>query len=214
MINTFRLFLLLCCLVSTTLCRSQNSSKSSVIPGSEIPVKKTKIRGAWFASGIYSLNIANNSHTYSKIGVMGGYLGNWGGYMKVAFDLVGNRTPNVVGGFTKRLGTFHHSSGRLSALYMYFGAGCGNLEHAGGGYVPGKLELMPDGKFQWVATGPPSPTTWDAGTTIMFDTGVIYRYRHMTFNLGYSITPDIGFLAGGGGDSANHSIQIGLGYIF
>lgn len=170
------------------------------------------IRGAWFATGLYSINIANNGHTYSKAGAMGGYLGNWGGYAKIAFDLVGNPTPNVVGGFTKRLATFRAE--KPSALYMYFGVGCGNLEHAGDNYYHGEIITLPDGTMQWVPSDQPSKTYWDAGTQVMFDTGVILRLSHMNFNLGYSITPDIGFIVGEGGTAPNHSIQIGVGYTF
>lgn len=173
-----------------------------------------EIRGAWFASGIYSVNIANNGHTYSKVGAMGGYLGNWGGYAKVAFDLVGNRTPNIVAGFTKRLTTFRSATHSPSALYMYFGVGCGNVEHAGVDNIPGEIITRPDGTMEWVPTGKPSKTYWDAGTQAMFDTGLIFRYRHLNYNLGYSITPDFGFLSGGGGYAPNHSIQIGVGYTF
>lgn len=172
------------------------------------------IKGAWFATGLYSINVANNGHTYSKIGAMGGYLGNWGGYAKIAFDLVGNRTPNIVGGFTKRLSAFNSTIERPSALYMYFGVGCGNVEHAGDFHNPGEIITLPDGSMQYIPSDEPSKTYWDGGTQAMFDIGLIYRYRHLNFNLGYSITPDFGFLSGEGADAPNHSIQIGIGYTF
>lgn len=179
-----------------------------------VSIESPKIKGAWFATGLYSINIANNGHTYSKIGVMGGYLGNWGGYAKVAFDLVGSRTPNIVGGFTKRLTTFNSWNLMPSALYIYFGVGCGNVQHAGDHHNPDEIITLPDGSTQWVPSDEPSKTYWDGGTQAMFDIGLIYRYLHLNFNLGYSITPDFGFLSGGGADAPNHSIQIGIGYTF
>lgn len=173
------------------------------------------IKGAWFASGIYSINIANNGATYSKVGAMGGYLGNWGGYLKVAWDLVGNTTPNIVGGFTKRLTTFRTSeSAPHSALYLYFGLGCGNVEHATFDYDDIDVPIPDWTDGVWYPMPKPDISSWNAGTQLMFDTGLIYRYKHLNFNLGYSITPDLGFIVGGGGDAANHSIQIGVGYTF
>lgn len=169
---------------------------------------------AWFATGIYSINIANNGFTYSKVGLMGGYIGNWGGYAKVAFDLVGNITPNIVGGFTKRLVSFRHTKAGLpSTLHMYFGVGCGNVEHATKWRTSGEYVAMPDGSVEWIASGPPPKTHWDGGTSVLVETGLIYRYQHINLNLGYSIVPDLGLLAGSG-ESANHSIQIGIGYTF
>lgn len=172
-----------------------------------------KSRGTWFATGLYSFNLANNGFTYSKIGAMGGYLGNWGGYAKIGFDLTGNRTPNIVLGATKRLTTFHsHTTEIPTSLYIYFGAGCGNVEHAGRG-IPGYYIDLPNGFTQWVPTSDKEKTYWDGGTQAMFDIGLILRYKRMNFNIGYSITPDFGFIAGEG-QAANHSIQIGAGYTF
>lgn len=194
------------------LCLFIASSVEAQTPS--VNIGTPKIKGSWFTNGLYSINIANSGYTYSKIGVMGGYLGNWGGYAKVAFDLVGNRTPNIVGGFTKRLSTFNSTIYKLSALYIYFGVGCGNVQHAGVDYTPGEVITMPDGTMQWVSSGEPSKTYWDGGTQAMFDIGLIFRYRHLNFNLGYSITPDFEFLSGEGSEAPNHSIQIGIGYCF
>lgn len=191
-------------LIASSVC-AQNQPVNVEIP---------KIKGAWFATGLYSINIANNGATYSKVGVMGGYLGNWGGYLKVALDLVdSNRTPNIVGGFTKRLTTFHTSNHiPHSALYMYFGVGCGNVQHAYFDYKHVDIPIPDGNECVYYPVPKEEVSSWDAGTSVMFDTGLIYRYRHLNFNLGYSITPEINFY--GGGNAPNHSIQIGAGYTF
>ncbi len=90
-----------------------------------------KVKGTWFTSGLYSLNIADSEFTYSRIGVMGGYLGNWGGYAKVDFSLR-NGGPNASAGFTKRLTTFRSAKLSVpSTLHIYFGLGYGTGYAAG-----------------------------------------------------------------------------------
>lgn len=196
-------FIIFSLLIASSV-RAQNSPANIVI---------SKIEGAWFATGLYSINIANNGATYSKVGAMGGYLGNWGGYLKVAWDLVGNKTPNIVGGFTKRLTTFRTTANNPhSALYMYFGVGCGNVEHAYFDYKHVDVPIPDGSEGIWYPLPKQEISSWDAGTQVMFDTGLIYRFKHLNFNIGYSITPEISFY--GGGNAPNHSIQFGVGYTF
>lgn len=179
------------------------------------PQDESRPKGTWFAGGIYSFNIANTGFTYSRVGAMGGYLGNWGGYAKVAFDLVGNTTPVVSAGFTKRLATFRHlsSSPRPSTLHLYFGLGYANVEHASEDWTHDHL-THPDGSVTCVPGTERRTVYWQSSAGLLVDAGLMFRYRRLNFNLGYSLGADV--LGGlfGSGDSANHSIQIGIGYNF
>ncbi len=174
-----------------------------------------KVKGTWYASGLYSFNIANNGFTYSRIGLMGGYLGDWGGYGKVEFALVGGRTPNISAGFTKRVATFRSEKLSVpSTLHIYFGLGYGNVEHANEFRQHDHI-YHPDGTSECVLDTERVIRYWDRSGGLIVDTGLIYRNRHMNFTLGYSIVPDIGGgIMGSSGNSANHSILFGVGYTF
>lgn len=177
---------------------------------------RREVKGTWFASGLYSLNLANHAYTYSRIGAMGGYIGNWGGYAKFDFALVGNRTPNISAGFTKRLTTFHSAAPQFSAppaLHLYFGLGYGTIEH-GSYWMEHDHIYNPDGTAVCVPGTERTRRYWTESAGFLAETGVILRYRHLNFTLGYGITADLGGAFYGTGNSANHSIMIAVGYTF
>ncbi len=174
----------------------------------------SKIEGTWFASGLYSINIANNGLTYSGAGVMGGYINNWGGYLKVDFPISISRTPNISGGATKSLATFRHSYFYSpSTLHLYFGMGYGNLLH-GREMREHDHIYHPDGTVECLPGTEHIVRDWDTGSCVLAEIGVIYRCRHLNFILGTGITPDILGAMVGSGDSPNISIQLGIGYTF
>ncbi len=179
-----------------------------------VNIDRQSMTGSWYASGLYSINIANNGYTYSRIGVSGGYLGNWGGYAKIDFALNGDRTPNISAGLTKRIATFHSRKlSTPSTLHFYFGLGYGNVEHANE-YPEHDHIYHPDGSSECLPDTERIIKYWDRTAGMIAETGLIYRYRHLNFTLGYSITPDVFGGLYASGNSANHSIQLGVGYTF
>lgn len=205
MIKHLRYSLLALAVMAGGMLHAQNSPEA---------VDNAAVKGAWFCSGIYSFNIANNGHTYSRLGVTGGYFRNWGGYAKIDFSLIGTRTPNISAGFIKRLATFRSGEGTVpSTLNFYFGLGYANLAHCRE-YPEHDHIYHPDGSTECVPGTDRIVKFWDSSAGLLAETGVIYRYRHLNFTLGYSIALDVAGGIVGTGNSANHSITVGVGYSF
>lgn len=185
----------------------------SVLSLSAQETSEPQVKGRWFAAPLYSINIANNGNTYSRIGALGGYLGKWGAYAKVDFSLgVNNSTPNATAGFTKRVATFQ-GSGNHSTLHFFFGLGMGNLEHVQE-YPEHDHIYHPDGSVECDYSNERRVKYWDNTLTLMAETGLIYSYGHLNCALGYGITPDVGGALFGSGNAANHSIMVAVGYTF
>lgn len=200
-----RCTILILIFLTATVAKAQNN-----IP--DIYVQKVK--GSWFASGLYSINIANNGMTYSRLGAMGGFLYNWGAYAKFDFPLTGSRTPNISGGMTKRLATFRHQNlSTPSTLHIYFGLGYGTILH--GVDSPEHDHIYhPDGTTECLPDTERTTRYWDDCSGILAEVGLIYRYRHLNFILGTGITPDLAGAINGSGNSPNFPIQFGFGYTF
>lgn len=74
---------------------------------------KPKGEECWFLDAVYSANFS--SDYFTRIGLMGGYLGNWGGYAKVLMPLeTEDAIPSVTVGVIKQV---------AQPVYLYFGAG-------------------------------------------------------------------------------------------
>lgn len=60
------------------------SKTKRIVDGAPLIFELKPKTSSWFADLAYSANIAYGGEGYfSRLGVMGGYLGNWGGYLKV-----------------------------------------------------------------------------------------------------------------------------------
>ena len=76
---------------------------------------KPSIKGSWFLDAAYSLNIDDDGGIFNRLGLMGGFLGNWGTYAKVLIPVAADDgVPSVTGGIIKQV---------ANPLYLYLGAG-------------------------------------------------------------------------------------------
>lgn len=76
---------------------------------------KPSIKGSWFLDAAYSLNIDDDSGIFNRLGLMGGFLGNWGAYAKIIFPLDRDvAIPSVTVGAIKQV---------AKPVYLYLGAG-------------------------------------------------------------------------------------------
>ncbi|MCM1067142.1 MAG: carboxypeptidase-like regulatory domain-containing protein [Muribaculaceae bacterium] len=118
-------------------------------------------KGAWFinAAGGYSIGDFDSG----QIGLMGGYLGKWGGYAKVMVPTAGDDMGYgmiAVLGATKRIS---------SKFYAYLGIGYGGIsyeEYSSGSYYD----------YEY----------WEAGAAI--DGGLLFKFNHFNFSVGYTHT--------------------------
>ncbi|MGN0238384.1 MAG: carboxypeptidase-like regulatory domain-containing protein [Lepagella sp.] len=118
---------------------------------------KKKFIENWFVDAVYTPTFGDN--TFHRLGVMGGFLGNWGAYAKVLIPFgraIDSYVPSITVGAIKRIGQI--------PLYAYLGVG----------YSPAwdywdhcDWALHEDG--------------------VMFDVGVLYKIGKINFGLGYSI---------------------------
>ncbi len=114
--------------------------------------------GSWFLDLAYSANFGA-PHYYSGLGLMGGYLGNWGGYAKVTLALGTDdydALPSATVGVIKKVAT---------PIYLYLGAGLS------------PAFCMDDYYEEY----------WDYTYSAMVDIGAIYKINKINFGIGYSI---------------------------
>lgn len=115
--------------------------------------------GSWFLDAAYSIDFA--TITYSRAGLMGGYLGNWGGYTRVLMpfgDHVVDCTPSLTIGAIKQVS---------KPVYLYLGAG----------YTSTSLEEYSDYDDYWYEYE-------DVGG--MIETGAIFKFNKVNFSVGYA----------------------------
>lgn len=142
--------------------------------------------GGWFVSAVGSLTLGDwEDSPTGKAGVMGGYLGNWGGYVKSMWFCAGAEepaVPMVSAGVIKRI---------CRPLYAYLGVGytkalCDD-EYWDWGY-----------DYWWV----------DEEDAAVFEAGFIYKpIPHLMLSLGYAVSPS--FCC-----AVNHDIMLGVGFCF
>ncbi len=70
--------------------------------------------GSWFLDAAYAINFGDV--TFNRAGLMGGYLGNWGGYARVILPFGGDTEviPSATAGVIKQV---------ANPVYLYLGAG-------------------------------------------------------------------------------------------
>ena len=144
---------------------------------------KKKIIDNWFVDAVYTPTFGD--FTYHRLGLMGGFLGNWGAYAKVLIPFGGDvsvNTPSITVGAIKRIGQI--------PLYAYLGVG-----YSRAWYYHGYNYTYGYGTYDDYENG------------AMFDIGAMYKIGKINFGLGYSIAAS--FCC-----ATNHSVQISVGYCF
>lgn len=129
--------------------------KMKVLNRSHVIFELKPKTGSWFLDAAYSVNFGDV--TFHRAGLMGGYLGNWGGYAKVMMAFGGDvepDTPTVTAGVIKQVS---------KPVYLYLGAG----------YTP---VCGDDGSYKW--------TDDEAGG--MFEAGAIFKFNKVNFSVGYA----------------------------
>ena len=113
--------------------------------------------GSWFLDLAYSA-VFSGSDYYTGLGLMGGYLGNWGGYAKISIPLGGGDyyIPSATIGVIKKI---------VNPLYLYLGAG----------YAPVYERDDYDGSW------------WDLDDGGMVDIGAIFKINKINIGIGYNI---------------------------
>lgn len=144
--------------------------------------------GSWFLDAAYSVNFGDV--TFSRAGLMGGYLGNWGGYAKVMMPFggdLGEVVPSVTIGAIKQI---------AKPAYLYLGAGYSPVF---GIYYSGYSNYY-NGTYNYY-----SYSDYEGGA--MFEAGAIFKFNKINFSIGYAFSTSF--------DSyTNHSLQFSVGYCF
>lgn len=119
----------------------------------------------WFLDAAYSANFC--SDYYTRFGLMGGYLGNWGGYAKVLIPIgVGDVTPSATVGVIKQV---------AQPVFLYLGAGYARV-----------FDYDHDYAYHY--------TDWSSNHGAMFDIGAIFRINEINVGLGFSISTDFDYV--------------------
>lgn len=121
---------------------------------------KKKNLDNWFVDAVYTPTFGN--FTYHRLGLMGGFLGNWGAYAKVLIPFGGDiwdNIPSITVGAIKRIGQI--------PLYAYLGVGYSNAWNY--------YHYHYNNRY----------SDYEAGA--MFDIGALYKIGKINFGLGYSI---------------------------
>lgn len=114
--------------------------------------------GFWFLDAAYAINFGD--FTFSRAGLMGGYLGNWGGYARVMLPFGGHiddNIPSATAGVTKQV---------AKPVFLYLGAG----------YAPVFGEYW----YGW--------SGYEYKDGAMFEAGAIFKYNKVNFSVGYSFS--------------------------
>lgn len=148
-------------------------------------------KNGWgFLNIAYSANFGNEeTKEFNRVGLMGGYLGNWGGYAKVMIAVDTEIfMPSSTIGVIKRI---------VNPAYIYFGAGYSPVFYLYDYYYfAGSINAPAyGGKYFSDYNG------------VMFDTGVILKFKRFDINAGYSASTNFD-------GTANHSVQVSFGYCF
>ena len=114
--------------------------------------------GTWFLDAAYSPSFDDDG-LFNRLGLMGGYLGNWGAYAKILFTLDRDvAIPSVTVGAIKQV---------AKPVYLYLGAG----------YSP---------VFGWRASNWSSYYDYEDGG--MFEAGAIFKFNDVNFSIGYALS--------------------------
>lgn len=143
--------------------------------------------GSWFLDAAYAINFGDA--TFSRAGLMGGYLGNWGGYARVMLSFGGDSgeaTPSATAGVIKQV---------AKPVYLYLGAG----------YAPVYGEIESYYYDYWIESYYYDYLDYESGG--MFEAGAIFKFNKVNFSVGYSFSSSFCCCT-------NHSVQLSVGYCF
>ena len=153
---------------------------------------KPAAKNQWFINAVCDLGVFAYERGNVHLGLMAGYLGKWGGYLKVAPSLVGDELlkgdlvglPSVTAGVTKRF---------CNWLHMYLGLGAAPYWYCGDwGWDPDSAE------YGWLYE--------DRGYSFAFEVGFMIKpTKHFNINVGFYCN-DLFW--------ATTGPQFGLGYSF
>lgn len=130
--------------------------------GNQIIFEMKPKTGSWFLDAAYAINFGDV--TFSRAGLMGGYLGNWGGYARVMLPFGGDTevVPSATVGVIKQI---------ANPVYLYLGAG----------YAPVYGEYYSYGYYY-------SSYYTDYESGGMFEAGAIFKFNKVNFSVGYSFS--------------------------
>ncbi len=112
--------------------------------------------GSWFLDLAYTATFTPDY--YTGLGLMGGYLGNWGGYAKILMAIGAQSAfHSMTVGVIKQVS---------KPIYLYLGAGFGEVEH----------RWKHNNHYDY----------WD-GAGGVIDVGALYKINKINFGIGYSI---------------------------
>lgn len=153
-------------------------------------MKKQSDEKGWFVgavgAGAFSDEWAIN--TVGRLGVMGGYIGNWGGYLKVTPTFGGDSgicgIPSVTVGAIKRI---------VGPAHFYVGLG----------YTP--VAGLDDDDYKYYGMSKIDWPIYENG--MMVDFGFMFKFNKIITNVGYSYSNSFCCCV-------NHDLHLGIGYCF
>ena len=155
----------------------------------------------WFIEGIGGISIKEGMSNATTFGLMGGFLGKWGGYARFSIalgsDLKEDVTiPTVTIGAIKSLG---------KNFYGFFGGGFARIARwRDYSYWSYNYDYSTNTSTQYTIDN--SYTKQDPAGA--FDLGLIYKpINHLVVSVGYTIKTDFD-------DHMNHDVNVGVGYAF
>lgn len=158
------------------------SKKAKLKEQNAVIIKLTKNNNQWFVQGIAQYEW---SHSVPSLGVMGGMLGNWGWYGKAVIDLT---KPSKSGYESYVHGISWSASGGVvkhlyDKFYLYAGAGLGSSRH----FYTHSITYSNYISSDFLAYS-------DLSFGLILDAGLIYQYKKLNFNIGFSYSSDFDHL--------------------
>lgn len=122
---------------------------------------KPEKKGSWFLDAAYAIAFMAGGETFYRAGLMGGYLGKWGGYARVMcnFGHDTKKAPSATAGVIKQV---------AKPVYLYLGAGYANVY--GESYFSGSFSSYYFDDYE------------PGG---MFEAGAIFNFNKVNFSVGY-----------------------------
>lgn len=150
----------------------------------------------WFIEGVGGITIKDRMNDAPTFGLMGGFLGNWGGYARLSLVMESSDTHSDAVLPTATMGAI---KGLVKNFYLYFGGGYSTIGIGSGEYY------FYYGNYYYYDDSGNYAHHCSAGTV---DLGLIYKpINHLVVSLGYTIKSDFdGYW--------NHDIMAGVGYAF
>jgi len=157
--------------------------KIDILNPNQVLFEVESTKGAWFVNGVFSHD--DGDAEYNRAGLMGGYLGKWGGYLKVTIpfgeEINAVTWPSVSAGVIKRLS---------KCVHLYLGVGYASV-------------YFHTEAYDWEGR---KEHYYDACYGFMGEAGAIFKFKKFNFGVGYGLSASSGYL--------NHNFSVSLGYCF